>query len=571
MSEDWREQARAAEAPYLAELAAAALADATPAGVRLRGLACGAALFQPDPGQRARAVALVRQGLAGGDPDGQWDALHAAGELGLGEVAQALEPALASPRAPVRARAVEVLGQLDPQGGRATLERLKTADPDWTVRRLCADALRRPGQPAGDPRDPFSRYRALVRTGRVRQESSASRPDPRALIRQGVRLPAALRAFLLDVCPGGKVVLEGEGGGAGVNLALFSPLELAGRARQGATSAEGLKNLQDYVWQRYVEGSSKAPRVDEDKALREYGARYDKGLVDSEAWAYGVLLYESAFRDEANRADLLCRAREQLRAYRALSDEAWDVVDDRLADAEELVTREGLTPDPRREERLPFACLDQVVELAVDLLHPGVWATDPERGTWQVAPSLAAFLGDPRPLQDAAQPAASCAEGGSEEEPALAPGGGGALDRLAEAQEHLVQGRLRQAGRAFGDALESDRSARVLERASALLTRPELSPLQAAQLLAVVPMAGDKPSQEAVRAALAALPAERALAMVEAIGPEVEDGNQAALLVDAAAGIRKKSHAAVSEAARRLKKERGRAHLRTVRNPFYKS
>lgn len=541
----------------------------------LRQLAIGASSLEPgllEPGaaERGQALALVRSGLASGDPGQVWDALHAAGELGLREVAGELEPALGAASAPVRARAVEVLGQLDPQRAGPLLERQKTADADWTVRRLCAEALRRPGQPPGEARDPFSRFRALVRTGQARQEAASARPDLRALIKQGVRLPATLRAFLLDVCPGGKVQLAGPAGGNATlgNLVLFSPMELAGRARQGIGGPEGLVNLQDYVWQRYVEGSSKAPRVDEDQALRSYGARYDKGLVDSEAWAYGVLLYESAFRDEARRADLFCRAQALLRAFRELSDEAWDVVDDRLEDVDQVIAADGLTPDPARAERLPFATLDGVIELSVDLLQPGVWAHDPERGTWRVAESLGAFLADPR-LPGAEPAAAEGAEPSDEALPSL--GGGGALERLGEAEQHIIAGRWRQAGRAFGDALEQDRSAACLKRAGALLSRQELSPLQAAQLLSVVPLAGDKPSQDAVRAAMSALTPERALAMVEAIGPQVEDGNQAALLIDAAAGIRKKSHAAVTEAARRLKKDRGRAHLRTVRNPFYKS
>ena len=45
-----------------------------------------------------------------------------------------------------------------------------------------------------------------------------------------------------------------------------------------------------------------APRlIDEDAALARYAARYDAGLIDTNAWNYGVLLFESAYRDDARR------------------------------------------------------------------------------------------------------------------------------------------------------------------------------------------------------------------------------------------------------------------------------
>ena len=49
-----------------------------------------------------------------------------------------------------------------------------------------------------------------------------------------------------------------------------------------------------------------------------------------------------------------------------------------------------------------------------------------------------------------------------------------------------------------------------------------------------------------------------------------EDGSQVALFVDAAAGMRKKTHTDARNAAKQAREGRGRAHIRTLRNPWHK-
>jgi hypothetical protein len=153
---------------------------------------------------------------------------------------------------------------------------------------------------------------------------------------------------------------------------------------------------------------------------------------------------------------------------------------------------------------------------------------------------------------------------------ASAPAATGPRGLLDDVAGHLAAGRHKQAGRAFADALEADRSEAALERAAALLAKAEVAPLLAAQLLSSVLMAGDKKTIELAKDVLHALPPERARELLEALAPYDDDGSQYALLTDAAAALRKKSHADVREAAKRMKASRQKAHVRTMKNPFYK-
>jgi len=562
----WRAAARADEGPALEARAREGLAGAD-SGAALRGLAVGAALLEPTPAERDRAADLVRWGLAAEAAAARWDAVHAAAALGLEEVAAEVAAIVADPAGTepaVRARAVEALARLDPAGARTALEAVRVDDPDWTVRRLATDAQRvlRSGRPPGRG-GPFARYRALVRSGRAEERPETMRLDAAGLARLGVRLPPALALFAADVFPGGTVTLTGEPSGAlgeGASLRLDGPSALAERAADRAGSGDGFERLHEYVWERYVEGAKRYPDVDEDRALGEYGARYDGGVLDGDAWNYGVLLFESAFRDDARRTLYLRRARDVLAAWVDHTGEAeWDVGPRPAAEARDMAAEEG--PPPAGDEppgRFVFGRWGGVLRLELDLDRPGVWAVDPDSGErWLHAPGLAAFLNDPH----GRRPGAVRAAGGAD----------GALDLLGRAAAAMDEQDLKRAGRLFGDALERDhRTKAVLARAAELLERADMTPLLAAQLLATIPLVGDKKSLTVVRAALQALPAERAAALVEAAAPYDEDGSQVALFVDAAAGIRKRSHDAVRTAARRLKGERGRAHLRTLRNPWYK-
>jgi hypothetical protein len=335
-------------------------------------------------------------------------------------------------------------------------------------------------------------------------------------------------------------------------------MTLGSRAAQGSRD---LSRLHEYVWARYVDNAKTYPEIDEDVALRDYAARYDRGAIDKDAWNYGVLLFESAFRDDARRDEYLLRCRHVLRAYRDHVDEEWDVVDDRLAEAEDMVAEEGLVlpPGPTPATPVGVGSWEGIQEILLDLDRPGVFARDPDGGeVWRVATCPLLFLNDPHVDRPGGTRKADV--GGAQD----------ALAQLDEAEAAFVAGRLKAAGRSFGDALEADRSKRVLARAAAFLQRDDLSPLMAAQLLSTIPMQGDKTSLDVVRVALQAIDPQRALALVEAMAPHNEPQGQVALFVDAAAAMRKKSHTPARERARQLKSERGHAHIRTMRNPWYK-
>ncbi|MBX3470616.1 MAG: hypothetical protein KF878_27425, partial [Planctomycetes bacterium] len=444
------------------------------------------------------------------------------------------------------------------------LEPVRVNDPDWTVRRLAGEALRQVEARRAPPRgDPFARFRALLRGGRARVEGGSQPLTAEQVAGLGLRLPAGYRLFLASACAGGRVVVDD------VSLTLTPPAALRAELEAQGPRPEELRAIQEWVWARHVEGDRGGP-VDEGHALRVLGARYDRGLVDAEVWTYGVVHYEAAFAaaDDAARARHLVRAVDALRAYRELVAEPWEVVDDRLADAEDLVEAEGLRArmGPADAALVVIGRWDGVVPLALDPARPGVAQLDPEaRGAaprW-IAGTLVELLNDPASYAPGAAPAPAPARA-APASPAPASG------VFAEVVRHLGAGQARQAGRAFADALEEGAGPAALEEAAALLCRAEVTPLQAAQLVASIPMAGDKKTLELAREVLQALPGERAREVLEAAAPHDEDGSQVALLIDAAAGLRRKSHTDAREVAKRSKTSRQKAHVRTNKNPFYK-
>ena len=547
----WRAEALALDHGCLLAAARAA-GEAGPDPQGLRTLAAVGACIPLDDDVGDGVEGVVAWGLAATDADLRWDAVHAAAALGLDGLAPEVEAVLddASATEAVRARAAEALGDLfGAQDALTRLEQVSKQDDAFTVRRLATEAARSLKRGDDAPAHPLARLRALIRTGRATHEPSGPRADADALARAGLRVPPAWRLLLTDVCPGGRLAL-GQGA-----LLVESPLTLAARAGDGGGN---LAKLHEYVWARYVD-NEKGAGVDEDQALRDYASRYDRGAIDRDAWNYGVLLFESAFRDEARRDEYLLRARDVLRAYRDHVGEDWDVVDDRLDELEAMIRDDGLTlpPGATPGAGVVVGSWDGLHELVVDLDRPGVFARDGGR-TWPLRESLLWFLNDPH----VAPPGEARALGVEPEVSALA--------MLEQAEAEFEAGHLKQASRLFGDALEDDASKQVLRRAAAFLERDDLTPLLAAQLLATIPLEGDKPSQDVVRVALQSVAPARALALVDAIAPHNEPQGPVALFVDAAAAIRRKSHAEVKERAKQLKTERGAAHIRTLRNPWYK-
>lgn len=559
----WRAQAWEAERPLLTSLALSAL-DAAPSAERLRDLATGAcALQELAAEQQQRAMEHVRWGLKSKDENTTWDAVHVAGELGLEELAKDMLTVLDSPKRyapPVRARAAEAYAELaDKETATAKLDTVKNDDEAWTVRRLAGDAVRLLGQGRSLRGDLFGRLQALIRCGRMRFEADDVALDANELGKLGLRLPAAYFVFLQEVFPGGRlVVIEGAGRKTKEKdgeAFFLKPAQKIGAT--GGTLPADLKNMNEYVWARYVEGSRNYAKVDEDYALKRYGEYYGRrGRVDADAYNYGILLFESAFRDDANRTAHLLRCREILRAYKRMTaGEEWDVVDDRLAEAEDTVRDEGLTwPASPAKHPSVVGSWTTVAELQLDLELPGMFAHDPEGEVathWQVAPSIAAFLNNPT----------IDIPGEAAEDP---------LQLMAEVEGHIDAGRKRQAARQFCEVLEHYDAAAVLERAAKILTRDGMSRLDAAQLLSTIPLAGDRKSMELVRAVFQELDPEVGAELIEAAGPFNEDGSQIAELINAASGIRKRTHSAVKKVAKDLREARASSHIRTLKNPWYK-
>ncbi len=559
-----RTQAWEAERPHLAALALGALADQQPSAESLRALAIGACALQDlEPEQEKRAADHVRWGLKSRDENVAWDAAHAAGELGLSALAGAVLAVLDAPKRhapPVRARAAEAYAELvDLKTAGTKLDTIKNEDEAWTVRRLAGDAMRLLGQGRSYRGALFGRLQALIRCGRMRFESDDMPLDPSELGKLGLRLPAAYFVFLQEVFPGGRLVFV-EGAGRKTKEKdgesfFLKPAQKLGLS--GGTLPADLKNMNEYVWARYVEGSRQYPKVDEDYALKRYAEYYDKrGRVDSDAYNYGVLLFESAFRDDARRDEHLLRCREILRAYKMMTaGEEWDVVDDRLAEAEDAVRDESLSlsPGPSQHPTTVGQWMS-VAELQLDLEVPGVFAHDPdgdEVKRWQVSPSIAAFLNCPtidRPGEEVEDP----------------------LELLADVEGHIDAGRKRQAARLFCEVLEHFDADFVRERAATVLIRDGMSRLDAAQLLSTIPLAGDRKSMDLVRAVLQEVPADVGVELIDAAAPFNEDGSQIAELINAASGIRKRTHAAVKKAAKGHREARANSHIRTLKNPWYR-
>src|SRR5690606_33777578 len=130
----------------------------------------------------------------------------------------------------------------------------------------------------------------------------------------------------------------------------------------------------------------------------------------------------------------LLRCRDVLVAYRDLvKGEEWDAVDDRLADAEDLIAQEGLAWPRSAEPHLPLrvGTLGGLAAVLLDLESPGVFARDPDEdpAPWLAAGSVGAFLNDPVIHRRGAL---------ADADP---------LALLAEVAAHIGAGRKKEAGR----------------------------------------------------------------------------------------------------------------------------
>lgn len=558
-------RSEAEERPRLAAAARAALAQ-EPSEAALVALSCSAtALGELSPEDQHRAAAHVRFGLRQ-EGDLLWEGVHLACELEIpdeqvDDLVDHLEDMVANPKipGPTRARALEGFAELSGISAADKYFEEVSKDESWTVRRVAKDSSRRIAKDESLRGMLFGRFAALIRTERLRSEVAEEIVEPDDLRKYGFRLPATMKRFFLEHFIGGKIAhleLTAKGEPAEVaHLTIRSPrgYPIPAYMDRPKERKPDIKNFDEYVYTRYVDGASDYPKVDEEYALGRYAEEYAPGVLDEEAYTYGVLCFERAYVDEDNRTEHLLRCRDLLRVYRDRSGEEWEEIDDRHDEAQDTIESEGLEWPLREQPQLPLQIGTDsgLFEVAIDLEGQGVWARDPQLEGWRlVAPCLSAYLN--RLLLPPV-------DTGPEESP---------LDLIARCGEQIAAGQRRKAGRTLADCLEQDRkSPELLEALGELIG--SLEPLEAGQLLSAIVLEGDRTSSDSAKAALNATEPGHLLAMIEALIPYDEDGSQIALLVDCAATLRRKSHAEVRQVAKEARDNRSKRQIRTMRNPFY--
>jgi len=101
----------------------------------------------------------------------------------------------------------------------------------------------------------------------------------------------------------------------------------------------------EYIWTRYIDLGRAKREIDEEAALQFFEEYYSKHPLntDEECFYYGILLYERAFSDEANRDRFLVKAKEVLETYREQTGETeWEAIELRYEDVCDMVESENL-------------------------------------------------------------------------------------------------------------------------------------------------------------------------------------------------------------------------------------
>jgi serine/threonine-protein kinase len=123
---------------------------------------------------------------------------------------------------------------------------------------------------------------------------------------------------------------------------------------------DSIRRLQEYVYTKYVEAESPASAVDEVAAYESLAAWFSgpERSEDPDCFMPGVLAFELAFEveEESDREHWFRRAKFWFEKWRTLAEgEAWEVVDDRLADIEGYFDQRGIShaPEPPTEPTAP--------------------------------------------------------------------------------------------------------------------------------------------------------------------------------------------------------------------------
>lgn len=174
----------------------------------------------------------------------------------------------------------------------------------------------------------------------------------------------------------------------------------------GALVTDQIRKIQEYVYLKYVDPGDHGT-IDEEAALRVLEEHYRKpaNADNSECYYVGILLFEHGFDfdDEAKRASHFQRARWWLERSRKLSGEAWDVIDDRLADIVAFFEDQGIPLEPLDDVAKPVPhAPPPAVALAKEIDDHGPMVLVPA-GAFQFGPerearTLPAFYVDKLPV-----------------------------------------------------------------------------------------------------------------------------------------------------------------------------
>jgi hypothetical protein len=108
-----------------------------------------------------------------------------------------------------------------------------------------------------------------------------------------------------------------------------------------------VKQVNDYVWARYVEEEDDYDLIDEEDAVRVLEEYYGmpEHQEDNDSVYLGILFFERAFADESRKVDYFHKAMALFNRYRRLTGETdWDAIEDRRADILEYFKQEGIEP-----------------------------------------------------------------------------------------------------------------------------------------------------------------------------------------------------------------------------------
>jgi len=137
---------------------------------------------------------------------------------------------------------------------------------------------------------------------------------------------------------------------------------------------EQIRRLNEYVYMKYVDGV-RVDDLDEPAASEQLEAFYSRpeNASDAECVYLGILAFELGYEIEERQEEFFRRSKKWLERHRALTEDSWDAVDDRILDLDEFFAEHGL--EVEEDEDLQQAMAPVVVEEIEDhgkmMLVPG--------------------------------------------------------------------------------------------------------------------------------------------------------------------------------------------------------